>query len=229
MKLGSLAFLTFYTPNIDSAKVFFNKLGFETISTENQTSLLTDGAMYFDIRSSDRSATVLSYISSDIASRIEMAVNLELRIVEQSQHHAVIREPNGLSILMIDDAMVPLKEFVPKPISLCGALYEVSLETDDVERSITWWHNVGFKVTTRKETWCTLDDGKIRIGLYKRGTCYHKFKNPSLTYFEPDMQLRITELQKRGITFVQDEKEIGMEGHAIAESPDGQYFFLFKV
>lgn len=229
MKLGSLAFLTFYTKNIDSIKRFCEGLGYKTITAEVHSSLLTDGNIYFDIRSSDRSATMLSYITSDIAGRIEMAHNLGLTFAEQSQHHAIIREPNGLHILMIDSAMIPLKEFSPAPISLCGTFYEISLETDDIEGSIAWWHNVGFKVTVQKETWCTLDDGKIRIGLYTRGTCPHKFKNPALTYFEPDMQRRIAELRTRGITFVQDEKEIGMEGHAIAASPDGQYFFLFTA
>ncbi len=229
MKLGSLAFLTFYTRNIDPVEKFCEVLGFKVISAENQFLLLTDGNVYFDIRSSDRSATVLSYVSFDIPGRIEMATNLELKIVEQSQHHAVISEPNGLTILLIDAKMMPLKEFSPAPISLCGRFYEISLETDDVERSITWWQNVGFKVTAQKETWCTLDDGKIKIGLYKRGTCPHKFKNPSLTYFEQDMQTRIAKLKKRGLTFAQEEQEIGMEGHAIIESPDGQYFFLFKM
>lgn len=229
MKLGTIGFISVYTQKISSAKNFYGLLGFEIISAEEQSTLMTDGTLYFDVRSSERSATALSYIADNITDRIEMAVNLELDFIEQSQRHAVIREPNGLNILMVDSAIVPLKEFSPSPISLCGAFYEISLETEDIEKSITWWHNVGFKVITQKETWCTLDDGKIKIGLYKRGTCPHKFKNPSLTYFEPDMGTRIAEMKKRGLVFAQDEREIGMEGHAIAESPDGQYFFLFKT
>jgi hypothetical protein len=98
-----------------------------------------------------------------------------------------------------------------------------------MERSISWWQNVGFKVTTRQKTWCTLDDGKMKIGLYEKGSCPHVFRNPSLTYFESDMAERIEQLRQRGIMFVQGEGEIGMKGHAIAESPDGQYFFLFTA
>lgn len=228
MKLGQAAFITFYSLRYESAKKFFYTLGFSTISSSETSTVLTDGNLYYNLRRSDRSATALSYISDDIGDRVRMAANLELNIVEQSQHHAVIREPNGLNILLIDTALITLKEFVPNPISVCGTFYEISLETDDIERSIAWWHNVGFKVTTQKETWRTLDNGKIKVGLYKRGTCPHKFKNPALTYFESDMGARIAELKKRGIVFVQEEQEIGMEGHAIAESPDGQYFFLFK-
>ncbi len=229
MKLGTLAFISVFTQNISAAKIFYGRLGFDIISTEEKSVLMTDGNVYFDVRSSDRSAVALSYIADDIVNRIEMAVNLELKIVEQSEHHAVILETNGLNILIVDSTVVPLKEFIPKPVSVCGTLHEVSLETDDIERSITWWHNVGFKVTAHKETWCTLDDGKIRIGLYKKDSSPHKFKNPSLTYFEHDMRSRIAELRKRGMAFVQDEREIGMEGHAIAASPDGQYFFLFTA
>lgn len=229
MKLGTLAYLTFYTPTTEATADFCAQLGFRTISRENESILLTDGNVYFDVHRSEHTATALSYLVNDIANKIEMAENLQLQIAEKSHHHVVIREPNGLNILLIDSAIMPLKEFSPKPISLCGLFSEISLETDDTERSTRWWQNVGFKVTTQGKTWCTMDDGHINVGLYQRGTCPHKFKNPSLTYFEPDMKERIAELKKRGVRFVQDEKEIGMEGHAIAETPDGQYFFLFKA
>lgn len=229
MKLGTLAYITLYSQRPEESKKFCTSLGFKTISLKESSVLLTDGNLYFDLRRSENSATALSYIVDDMTSKIEMAENLELRIVEQSNHHAVIREPNGLNILLIDAEAMPLKEFSRNPISLCGKLYEISLEADDIEKSIPWWQNVGFKVMAQKETWCTMDDGKIMIGLYQRGTCPHKFKNPSVTYFEPDMARRIAEIRKNGIKFLQDEKEIGIEGHAIAESPDGHYFFLFKA
>ncbi len=62
----------------------------------------------------------------------------------------------------------------------------------------------------------------------KKGTCPHKFKNPSLTYFEPDMAERIEQLKSDGVEFVEEmpnaEDKID---NAIAEAPDGQYFFLF--
>jgi hypothetical protein len=228
MKLGPLAYMTLYSQQPDATATFCTTLGFRIILSDRDSALLTDGTLYFDVRRSEHSATALSYIGDDIVNKIEMAENLELHVTEKSRHHAIIREPNGLNILLIDEKIIPLKEFSRRPISLCGTFYEVSLETDNIERSIQWWHNVGFKVTAKKETWCTLDDGNINIGLYQRGTCLHKFKNPSLTYFEADMKERIAELKKRNIQLVQDEEDIGMKGHAIAETPDGQYFFLFK-
>ena len=171
-----------------------------------------------------------------------MGENLGIHFSEKGQNRASFYDPNGLFISLVEKDAGAIPQPEGKPLSLCGTFYEISLETDDLDRSIVWWQNVGFKVTTRlragtwhygvqarKQTRCTLDDGKIMIGLYQRGTCPHKFKNPSLTYFESDMEKRIAQLQSRGVAFVQTEQEIGMEGHAIAESPDGQYFFLFKV
>lgn len=229
MKLGTLAYLTFYTPTPEATTDFCKRLGFQTLLQEPESTLLTDGTLYFDVHRSEHTATALSYLVNDIATKIEMAENLQLQIAEKSHHHAIIREPNGLNILLIDSAIMPLKEFSPKPISLCGSFSEISLETDDTERSTRWWQNVGFKVTTQGKTWCTMDDGRIKVGLYQRGTCPHKFKNPSLTYVEANIKERIAELKKRGVQFVQQEEELGMEGHAIAGTPDGQYFFLFKT
>jgi hypothetical protein len=229
MKFGHIAFVTFYSTNTVATGQFLGTLGFSTIASDDESTLLTDGNLYFDLRRAEKNKTMLSYCVHDVTNAVEMAQNLEIDIVEKSPHHVIVREPNGLLILLAGPDVVSLRDFEKKPSSLCGTFYEASLETNDVDRSIVWWQNVGFKVTAHKDTWCTLDDGKIMIGLYKKGNCPHLFRNPSLTYFEPDMGERIAELKKEGIQFLQEEKEIGMKGHAIAESPDGQYFFLFSV
>jgi hypothetical protein len=229
MKLGHRIFITLYSSTPEKTKKFCDTLGFTSVSSESNAMVMTDGNYFFDIRHADTSATTLSYCVSDISNAVQMAENLEIDIVEKSQHHAIVREPNGLLILLISTEIFALGEFPKKPSSLCGTFYEISLETAEMERSISWWQNVGYKVTTRQNTWCTLDDGKMKIGLYEKGSCPHAFRNPSLTYFESDMAERIARLKKRGMTFAQEEAEIGMKGHAIAESPDGQYFFLFSV
>lgn len=229
MKLGHCAFITLYSSSPEKTGAFCSTLGFTVVSRENAAALMTDGNYFFDIRYAKKPATTLSYCVSDISNAIHMAENLEIAIIEKSQHHAILQEPNGLLILLISSEALALSEFPKNPSSLCGTFYEMSLETTDMEGSISWWQNVGFKVTTRQNTWCTLDDGKMKIGLYEKGSCPHTFRNPSLTYFESDMSERIGKLKERGTTFAQEEGEIGMKGHAIAESPDGQYFFLFTA
>jgi len=229
MKLGHIAFITLYTTNASAAEKFLDILGFRVIESDETSTLLTDGNLYFDLRRSKQNTTMVSYCVNDIGNAVEMAQNLEIEIAEMSPHHVIMREPNGLLILLAGPGVISLREFDRNPMSIAGTLYEVSVETSDMERSIAWWQNVGFKVLTRQQTWCTLDDGNLKIGLYEKGSCPHLFRNPSITYFEPDMAERIATLKGRGLTFAQEEGEIGMKGHAIAESPDGQYFFLFTV
>lgn len=229
MKLGHTAFITCYSTNTVATGQFLDTLGFSTIASDDASTLLTDGTLHFDLRRADKNTTMLSYCVHDVANAVEMAQNLEIDIAERSPHHVILREPNGLLILLAGPDVVSLKEFPQRPSSIAGTFYEMSLETVDMERSIVWWQNVGYKVLTRQKTWCTLDDGKIKIGLYEKGSCPHAFRNPSLTYFESDMAERIARLKERGMTFAQDEGDIGMKGHAIAESPGGQYFFLFSV
>lgn len=225
MKLGERAYITFFTPQPEAMIVFCFSLGCRKITP----TMFTDGLVVFEILPSQTPATALTYAVNDLKNKIEMGENLGIHFSEKGQNRASFYDPNELFISLVEKDAGAIPQPEEKPLSLCGTFYEISLETDDLDRSIVWWQNVGFKVTTRKQTWCTLDDGKIIIGLYQRGTCPHKFKNPSLTYFESDMEKRIAQLQSRGVAFVQTEQEIGMEGHAIAESPDGQYFFLFKV
>lgn len=229
MKLGHCAYFTLYSSSPEKTKAFCRTLGFTAVSVDDTAALMTDGNYFFDIRHAEKPATTLSYCVSDISDAIHMAENLEIAIIEKSKHHAILKEPNGLLILLISPEILSLSEFPKNPSSLCGTLYEISLETADTERSISWWQNVGFKVLTRQKTWCTLDDGKIKIGLYEKGSCPHVFRNPSLAYFESDMAERIARLKEKGMTFAQEEEEVGMKGHAVAESPDGQYFFLFTA
>lgn len=56
---------------------------------------------------------------------------------------------------------------------------------------------------------------------------HFRFRNPSLTYFEPDMVERIERLKREGVESVEESRNSeGKTDNAIAEAPDGQYFFL---
>lgn len=228
MRLGTAAYLTIFTPSPDATVRFLHAMGFVSVPGEG-TEPLYDGALLYDVRRAERPGTALSYTVPDVATAAAMAENLEFAVTERSRHHAVIREPNGLSILVAGPEMMLLPEPPERFTPRCGSFAELSIETDDIERTVRWWQNAGFKATTRKETWCTLDDGRILIGAYRRGTCPHLFRTPSVTFFAPDMKERIASLKSSGLTFAQEEKEIGMEGHAVAESPDGLLFFLFAA
>ena len=69
----------------------------------------------------------------------------------------------------------------------------------------------------------------IAVAIYGTGASNHLFRNPSITYFEPDMADRISGLKQEGIKFVQElpDKE-GIITNAILEAPEGTFIFLFK-
>jgi len=229
MKPGNQVIITFYATIPHKTLGFCRLLGFKELVKKNDVIILTDGIGLFEIKPSSINSTVITYLTGNAQEKKEMGRNLELSVEEISENEFRFSDLNGIYFAVREGKKEEYGEPEGKPISICGTFREVSVETNDRERSVQWYENIGFKVTAREKNYTTIDDGKIVISLYKRGTCPHKFKNPSLTYFEPDMKKRIAELKKRGIKFIQEEKEIGMEGHAIAESPDGQYFFLFSV
>ena len=104
----------------------------------------------------------------------------------------------------------------------------MSVEVDEVASAVEFWQRLGFRIQQGGVTWKTVSDGVMRIGVYLRGSCPHRFGTPSLTYFEPDMEARITRLKERGVEFVEElPDERGAVTSAITVSPDGQPFFLF--
>lgn len=229
MKPGNNLIISLSSVNVEKTLVFYRMLGFKELSATSSVIVLTDGVKLFEVKKSEANLTRLTYLTTALEEKKEMALNLQLAVQDVDGNEFQFSDPNGVIVAVRGMQREEIFQLERKPISLCGTFAEVSIETDDIDSSIRWYENIGFKVTSCKQLYTTMDDGKIVISFYRRGTCSHKFKNPSLTYFESDMEKRIEELKQRGVQFVQDEKEIGMKGHAIAESPEGQYFFLFKA
>ncbi|MGB9179303.1 MAG: hypothetical protein WCB68_08650 [Pyrinomonadaceae bacterium] len=140
-------------------------------------------------------------------------------------------DPNGLGVRFVEAPASGMCDTKETSTSKCGRFYEASIEAESIDASIAFWSALGFGITYREPPtarWATLSDGNIRLGIYEKGTCPHRFKNPSFTYFEPDMAERIARLKSEGFEFVEEMRNAeGVVDNAIAEAPDGQYFFLF--
>lgn len=161
----------------------------------------------------------------------ETSVTISINCQYDQENEASFTSPDGLSVRLISKDTSKMHRPDGTPLSRCGRFYEASIETSSVDSSIDFWSKLGFALQFRDPPtarWATLSDENLRLGVYEYGTCPHKFKNPSLTYFEPDMSRRIEEFKREGIKFEQElpNKE-GKINDAILESPDGQYFFLF--
>ncbi|MEZ4829699.1 MAG: hypothetical protein R3C61_25955 [Bacteroidia bacterium] len=143
------------------------------------------------------------------------------------------KSPEGVSLSMLYATADTVPDYSPAGELPYGKFYEVSLMTTDFSDSLVWWMKAGFELTygdPETGSFVTLSDGKIRVGLYKPGSCPHIFNNPAVTYFDPSMKEKIAKAREAGILFAQEiPDKTGEVVDAIIETEEGWHIFLFTA
>lgn len=234
MKLGDTALVTVNAPDLQASLSFYQKLGFrksEGNMADARSTFLSDGKLLLSLEENSEPHSELTYFVGNLNEKVEELKDSGVALSCEGTNEAKFVDPNGLGVRLVEAPAFGKKKSDEASWSKCGRFYEASIEAESIDESIAFWNTLGFEVTFREPPtarWATLSDGNIRLGIYEKGTCPHRFKNPSLTYFEPDMVERIERLKGEGVEFIEEMRNSeGKVDNAIAEAPDGQYFFLF--
>jgi predicted enzyme related to lactoylglutathione lyase len=241
LKLGHAFELVVTTPDLRESLKFYEQLGYKKLVSPNSPAagaLLTDGVIRLSLREQDRGKTTLTYYAENVEEKIATLEPLGLRFDNKLQTgsavtSATFRDPNGLEVNLVQAAPSELQPIPQTPISQAGQFGELSVETEDVAKSLEFWLKLGFEPSQYMPdppiAWASITDGLLMLGIYLKGHCPHVIKTPSITYFEADMPDRILRLKQEGMSFLQElPDESGKTGHAIAEAPEGQLLFLFS-
>lgn len=234
MKLGGIACVAVHTTDYQASLSFYENLGFKKVggdATDGESTFLSDGILLLLLKTGSESHSELTYFTDNLKEMLEGLEALRINFSRKEPDEASFTDPSDLGVRLLQADVSKIDKPQGKSWSKCGRFYEVSIETESVDSSIAFWKQLGFEVAFREPPtarWATLNDGNIRLSLYEYGTCPHTFKNPSLTYFEPDMAARIEGLKSEGVKFIEEMPNAeGKVDNAIALAPDGQCFFLF--
>lgn len=241
MKLGYAFEIVVTVPDLRPSLQFYEKLGYkqvtETTSPTQHGALLTDGMILLSLRVGSARKTVLTYFAENVAEKVEGFERLGVSFDEKRETGgsitgATLTDPNGLQVDLIEAAPSRVPTLLRKPISKAGQFGELSIETEDVRTSLDFWTRLGFEPTAQMpaspDSWASITDGLLMLGIYVKGYCPHIIKTPSITYFDAEAAQRIRKLREEGMTFVQEmPDENGETGHAVAQAPEGQLLLLF--
>lgn len=237
MKLGNAVQIIINAESLENSVQFYQELGFSKVAEkkdENKWVQLTDGQILILLNQDKTNYTGLAYYSNDIEERVakleEAGIEFDAKLKKDgSLYLAVLNEPNGITLSLMNYDSAKIYKPDGHPLSKCGKFGEISIESNDLNSSSVFWEKLGFEISHRSEAFVTLKDGLMTVGIYGPGVCNHLFRNPSITYFEPDMSERIEKLKQEGKNFSQElpDKD-GIVSDAILESPEGTYLFLFK-
>jgi predicted lactoylglutathione lyase len=238
MKLGNAVQLIINSENLQKSSQFYESLGFTKVAENKSVSewtQVTDGKLLILLNQDKMNYSGLTYYSEDIESRVaeleKAGIEFDAKINKDDKLYlAVLNEPNGLTISLMNYDSTKIYKPGGHPVSKCGNFGEISIEADDFETTVKFWHKLGFETYHDGKNFINLKDGLITVGIYAKGVCNHLFRNPSITYFEPDTADRIAALKQEGFKFAQEipDKD-GNITDAIIEAPEGTYIFMFKM
>lgn len=241
MKLGYAFEIAITTQHLDRSVEFYERLGYQKLSDPSlaaSDTLLTDGLIRLRLRQGSTWKANLIYYAESVKEQAEQLGKLGVKIEEKSEAGDVqmpavsFTDPNGLEVTLVQLEKSRLVLPPGEPASKAGKFGELSIETEDLERSLDFWMKLGFEPTQYMpdppDTWGSVADGLLMLGFYKKGHLPHIISTPTITYFEEDMPERIRKLKTEGMAFVQEMPGAdGETGHAIAQAPEGQLIFLF--
>lgn len=239
-KLGYAFEIAITVRDLGRSLQFYKKLGYQPLNDPflpASDALLTDGMIRLRLQPGSAWKVDLIYFADDVREKAEALERLGVRIDKGLNTSGQISkvsftDPNGLEVTLLQLKSSSLVLPSNIPISKAGRFGELSIETEDIPRSLDFWMKLGFEPTkympVPPDTWASISEGPLMLGIYKKGHLPHIIKTPTITYFEEDMPERIRKLKQEGMEFVQElPGPDGQTGHAIAQAPEGQLIFLF--
>jgi hypothetical protein len=239
------------TPNLDSSLAVYEKLGFaKTASNELPWPWmqLSDGSLLIMMRKDSSPYIGLTYYVADVD---KVAAELEKDSIVFTQKpkegdfvkRYFFTSPEGLSIMLASNpggfskptgkTLIAMKnadlDSADKfPNKQCGAFGEFALPVTDMNSSLAFWKNLGFKSKMAEHdppvfmNFAILFDGLMLIGLHKT----KNFDYPAITYFGINTEKRVAQLKEKGL---QNFSNIQGKNNVSLKTWEGQHFFIFSL
>ena len=253
MKLGSASQIVIGTEDIEASALVYDRIGFRRIAEGNSPGPFiqyTDDSSLILVTQDGMKYMGLIYFSKDMLRTVDELMSRGVEFQQQTNDaagnffHGIFTTPDGVMINLVnfdpgnmyqpDKKLINLGEEDFKDVSkypnhLLGIFGEFSVPVKDLEKSLEYWHSLGFEVLSKNDQpypWSIVSDGLNVLGLHQTT----EFNVQAITYFAPDMQTRISALKKNGL-----EENIGNfngtgggDKNAVLTTMEDQHFFLFS-
>jgi predicted lactoylglutathione lyase len=250
MRLGEATQITIGTGNVDASSAFYERMGFRIIArddTPNKWLQMTDEALLLLLNEDKMEYVGLTYFSSQMEYRVNTLENAGISLVHKSEREGkffqgIFLSPDGFGISLVN--FDPSGSYQPRrqnllnfpkenykdpekfPNKSLGIFGEFSQPVKNLEVSLNFWRLLGFTVLSLNQQpypWAIISDDLNLMGLHQT----QDFKYPAITYFAPDMNLRVLNLKKAGVHSIE---ELGNSNTSfLVIGPDNIRFFLFTL
>lgn len=235
-KTGTFAGLTYSTPDLEKGKQLFEQLNYKELKRNDNSIYLSDGSLLIKLEQGNDKKYELTYYSDDPKSLLKqfadngVAVNNNhivfqgVTIVVREKVFGVDEQTGVTFLTMKPNDFMDGSKF---PNEKCGVFGEYAIPVEDLDEAIAWWEKLGFKAPMKMSQpypHAIMSDGYMIVGLHQTT----EFREPSMTYFAPDMESRVKSLREEGTPGI--EHTMGdNDKNVVVTMPGGQSIFLFSM
>lgn len=236
--LGRFLEISIGTRIIRESLDFYESLGFVQAAVGETWShpyaVVTDGHLFIGLHDREIPSPSLTFVLPQLqlgVSRLkERGVEFEEeRFGEEVFNQAQLRDPGGLSVMLLEARTFSPPQLDAPIESACGYFSELGIPARAADDARTFWESLGFVALDEEAQpfprTPLVSDG-LDLALYRSRALRH----PVLTFEDSDMSQRLTRLRARGVQ-VSDEMPdtLDASGNGVLIAPEGTRLLLLSA
>lgn len=236
--LGRFLEISIGTPVIRESLDFYESLGFVQAAVgETWTypyAVVTDGHLFIGLHGREIASPSLTFVLPELqlgVSRLkERGIAFEEeRLGEEMFNQAQLRDPGGLSVMLLEARTFSPPQLDAPIDSACGYFSELGIPARAAAEARGFWESLGFVALDEEAQpfprTPLVSDG-LDLALYRTRALRH----PVLTFEDSEMAQRLTRLRARGVQ-VSDEMPDTLDdsGNGVLIAPEGTRLLLLSA
>jgi hypothetical protein len=234
--LGRFLEISLHTPAIQESLEFYERLGFVQAPVgetwPHPYAVVTDGRLFLGLHGSVVRSPALTFVLPELAHGVEQLRELGVsfdqeRLGSDVFNQVGFRDPAGVSVNLLE-----ARTFSPPQldavVTTCGYFSEFGVPVKDTETARSFWEPLGF-VAMEEElkplARTTLTSDRLNLAFYRTRV----FRQPLLTFEDPNMRERLARLRERGFA-LSDEMPDSLDDstNGVLIAPEGTRLLLLE-
>ncbi|MFC4310619.1 VOC family protein [Steroidobacter flavus] len=234
---GRFLEISVHAPEIRDSLAFYESLGFvqapvgETFP--HPYAVVTDGRLFLGLHGRALPSPALTFVMPRLMHGIEqleqLGIELEdLQLGNEVFNRVSFRDPSGQYVNVFEARTFSPPQFESHPATTCGYFTEYGLPAREQGAMRVFWEALGFVAWDEQSepfARTAITSDHLNLSLYRS----RAFRQPVLTFEDPDMRERLARLKERGLQ-LSDEMPDSLDEscNAILIAPEGTRLLLIQ-
>lgn len=237
LMFGRFLEISLHAPQIRDSLAFYESLGFVQApvgeALAHPYAVVTDGRLFLGLHEQAIASPALTFVMPRLMQGIDQLERLGIELEDMQLGNEVFnrigfRDPSGQRVNVFEARTFSPPQFETRPATTCGYFSEFGVPAREQGRMRAFWEALGFVAWDEQaepfaRTAITSDH--LNLALYRS----RAFRQPVLTFEDPDMQERLARLKERGFQLAEEMPDgLDESCNAILVAPEGTRLLLLR-